>query len=74
MTPEDIAEYKQKWMELNNNPVEINAEDDVKGKDWCRKNLERYQWSFRSWTDTKLHTFYFEEKMSAEIFKKYMFS
>ena len=61
MTPQEIFEYKQRWLGQSSNPVRIHSDLDWKGKDWCRKHLERWQWSFQSWTDVYEHTFYFED-------------
>jgi len=60
MTPQEIAEYKANWK-----PgfiVKLHSDLDWKGKDWCRKNLERHQWSMSSYTDIYEHTFHFENE------------
>lgn len=70
MTPQEIADYKQRWMASgNNNPVGIHSDLDVKAKDWCSKNLERHQWSMKTWTDVYEHTFFFEDLLKAEEFR-----
>jgi hypothetical protein len=69
MTPQEIAEYKQRWMGTgNNNPVRLHSDLDTQGKTWCRRNLERHQWSFKSWTAVYEHTFYFENVLAAQNF------
>ena len=69
MTPQEIAEYKQRWMSAgNNNPVRLHSDLDVAGKDWCRKYLERHQWSFSKYTDHYEHTFYFEDVKHSQLF------
>lgn len=71
MTPQEIFEYKQKWMSTgNNNPVRLHSDLDTKGKDWCRKRLERQSWSMTTWTNVYEHTFYFESEIHANEFAK----
>ena len=69
MTPQEIAEYKQRWMNSGNNyPIKIDSDLDIEGKYWCRKNLERHQWSFGKYTDHYEHTFYFEDQLMSQQF------
>ena len=69
MTPQEIAEYKQRWMTQGGYAVRLHSDLDVSGKDWCRKQLERQQWSFRSFTDVYEHTFYFEDDYIGQQFE-----
>lgn len=66
-TPQMISDYKQQWMK-NSHPVRLHSDLDVKGKDWCRKNLDRWQWSMKTWTDVYEHTFHFEDIEDAKAF------
>lgn len=47
MTPQEISEYKAKW---KNNAWSwyIDPDADIFAKDWCRRNLEKKDWSFES--------------------------
>ena len=65
MTPQEIAEYKSKWKMDTNNAVRLHSDLDWKGKDWCRRNLERHQWSMTTYTDFYEHTFLFEHEDNA---------
>jgi hypothetical protein len=67
MTPQEIYEYKRKWMP--GHIVGLHSDLDWKGKDWCRKNLERHRWSFTGWTDVYEHTFHFENSQDAQNFE-----
>ena len=69
-TPQQIYDYKREWMERNGHPVRLHSDLDWKGKDWCRRHLERWQWSFKSYTDVYEHTFFFEFKDDAQDFKE----
>lgn len=69
MTPQDIADYKQRWMSTgNNNPVRIHSDLADQAKTWCRRQLERHQWSMTSWTAVYEHTFFFEDIRAAQNF------
>lgn len=68
MTPLEISEYKRKWIAQGGNPIRIHSDLDVKCKAWCRKNLERHQWSMTSYTNVYEHTFYFEDTNTSQQF------
>lgn len=67
MTPQELFEYKMRW-KPNGYQVSLHSDLDWQGKDWCRKNIERHQWSMDTWTDVYAHTFFFESKEHAESF------
>jgi hypothetical protein len=69
MTPQEIFEYKQRWMRNGGHPVRLHSDLDVEGKTWCRRTLERHQWSFLAHTDVYEHTFYFEDQNIAQQFE-----
>lgn len=72
-TPQEITKYKRQWMMLQNTTA-IPLHDDlhVEGKSWCRRNLERHQWSMTAYTDECEHTFYFEHKEHADEFNRHI--
>ena len=70
-TPEQIDEYKNSWIP-NGYSVNVKHTHDVKGKDWCRHNLERWMWRMQAFTDENHHTFLFEHKKDADEFSKVM--
>jgi len=67
-TPQEITDYKNSWRP--GYAVTLHSDLDTQGKDWCRKNLERWQWSFTSYTDVYEHTFCFEHKHDANVFEQ----
>jgi hypothetical protein len=70
MTPQEIAEYKQRWMSTGNtNPVRLHSDLADQGKTWCRRQLERHQWSMTTWTAVYEHTFFFEDVRVAQNFE-----
>lgn len=70
MTPQEISDYKLKW--LPGYSVRLHSDVVDRGKTWCRRQLERQQWSFTSWTYPYEHTFHFEELQAANNFEMEM--
>lgn len=70
MTPQEIFEYKNKWLTNGGHCVRIHSDLDIEGKNWCRKNLERHQWSFEKYTDVYEHTFCFEDLKASQLFEQ----
>lgn len=66
-TPIEIFEYKRAWRPRSTS-VKVHSGIDCKCKDWCRKHLERHQWTMDAFTDIYEHTFLFEHKHDAEKF------
>jgi len=62
MTPQEIHEYKIKWLMQCEYHVEINEDLDYSAKRWCRQNLKQHQWHFTSHTDIYAHTLSFETR------------
>jgi hypothetical protein len=70
MTPQEIFEYKTKWLSAGGHAVKLHSDLDVEGKLWCRRNVERHQWSFIQYTDLYEHTFLFENQDTSKQFEK----
>jgi hypothetical protein len=66
MTPQEQHDYKLKW--LPGYPVRLHSDLDVQGKTWCKRNVERHQWSFTTYTNVYEHTFHFELEEHAKLF------
>ena len=66
MTPQEQFEYKQKWKP--GYTVRLHSDLVDRGKDWCRRHVERHQWSMSKWTDVYEHTFHFEVEEVANMF------
>tara|TARA_R110000796_G_scaffold17427_2_gene53660 strand:+ start:612 stop:848 length:237 start_codon:yes stop_codon:yes gene_type:complete len=69
MTPQEINEYKLRWMGSSPYSVRLHSDLDTQGKTWCRRNLERHQWKMNTWTNVYEHTFYFEHQDDSLIFE-----
>ena len=68
MTPIEIFEYKNKWKPGFS--IRLHSDLVNEGKTWCRKNMERHQWSMTEWTNVYEHTFHFENENNAKQFKE----
>ena len=66
MTPQEQHEYKMRWMP--GYPVRLHSDVSDQGKTWCRRQLERHQWSVTTWTHVYEHTFHFEDVCAAQNF------
>ena len=68
-TPQQISDYKRKWMQETAFEVQVDVDSDVWGKDWCRKRLDRIDWSFDKFTrPDDSHTFSFHYAGDAMAF------
>lgn len=67
MTPVEISEYKMRWRP--GFTVDVHSDLDVQCKDWCRKNLNRWEWSMNTYTYVYAHTFCFEQEEHAQQFR-----
>jgi hypothetical protein len=63
MTPQEVDDYKRKWRPGFS--VRLHSDLADRGKTWCRRHLERWQWSFAAYTDVYEHTFSFERAEDA---------
>jgi hypothetical protein len=68
MTPLEISEYKLGW-KSKGYVVDVHSDLDVQCKDWCRKNLNRWEWSMDKWSGVYSHRFFFEFEEYAYQFR-----
>lgn len=66
-TPQEITDYKMQWKP--GYTVDVHSDLDVQCKDWCRKNLNRWEWSMNTYTYVYAHTFAFEKEEFAQQFR-----
>jgi len=66
-TPIETFEYKNNWKP--GYTVRLHSDLVNEGKTWCRRNLERHQWSMSQYTDVYEHTFHFEHQDDSLIFQ-----
>jgi len=70
MTPNEIAEYKRRWMRESGYPVRLHSDLVDKGKTWCKNNLQQHEWVLKQYTDVYEHTFWFEHKKHGKVFAR----
>lgn len=70
MTPQEIFDYKNRWKPGYS--VRVHSDIVDFGKAWCRRQLEKHQWSVTIWTDVYEHTFHFEDIAAAQNFEMEM--
>lgn len=68
MTPQEIFEYKQKW--LPGTSVIIHSDLRREAVDWCKQNFSKHQWHYGKYTDVYRDTFWFETQEHADQFTK----
>ena len=66
MTPQEICEYKQRWMP--GYPVRLHSDLRSRGKDWCKK-LDKWEWNFKQYTNNYEDTYYFENIYASQNFE-----
>lgn len=70
MTPQQISDYKRKWMASGDNyPVRLHSDLRSQAKDWCKK-LDKQEWSHSTFTNVYEDTFYFENQMVSQQFEE----
>lgn len=67
MTPQEIFDYKNVWKQQSYD-VQVHSDLDIQCKNWCRGNLNRWEWSCDTYTDVYAHTFRFENDLHAKQF------
>lgn len=72
MTPLEIFEYKNRWMQKQGNTVPVHEDFEFDGKQWCRDNLKQHEWHMICHTEVYGHTFCFETEELKKKFEEYV--
>jgi phage-related protein len=70
MTPQEIADYKRAWLMTDSNDVRIHSDLRDQAKDWCKENLNKWEWSWNAYSNVYEDTFLFEDKFASDSFKE----
>ena len=70
MTPQEISDYKRKWLSEGGYQVRLHSDLTDKVKTWCRRNVQRQDWSMQTYTDVYEHTFVFHHEPDALEFER----
>lgn len=68
MTPQEISDYRHKWMSNGGYAVKTHSDYEYDAKKWCRDNLNPGAWHFQKYTNVYEHTFFFEKEEDARNF------
>lgn len=72
MTPQEIVEYKQRWMR-NCYSIRIHKDLRSRAKDWCAERLHTREWKFGGETEPYVDTFHFESQYHSQQFAQEFF-
>lgn len=72
MTPQQIFEYKNRWMAKNPHCVLVDESSSERGKSWCREHLKISEWVFTRYVDTHEHRFCFERESHCVSFAQFI--
>ena len=67
MTPQEIFDYKLKWMPGYTVPIHSDLRSE--GVKWCKK-LDHHEWNHTKYTDVYEDSFYFESKNIGQQFEE----
>lgn len=68
MTPQQIFDYKHKW--LPGYQVIVHSDLRDHAKDWCKRNLEKCEYHIVPYTHVYAFTYYFENKHIGQQFEE----
>ena len=69
MTPQEIADYKQRWMSNGSHAVRVHSDLRDRCTQWC-KQLRKEEWVTRKYTDVYEDTFFFENLNTGQQFEE----
>lgn len=67
MIPQEIFEYKQRWMP--GYTVRIHSDLRNRAIDYCKIQMMQHQWKHREHTNVYEDTFHFENRLDAQSFE-----
>jgi hypothetical protein len=70
MKPLEIEEYKRKWLMSKCYRVRIPSSKEETATDWCKTNINSWEWATSEQSKIREHTFFFEKKEHSEAFEK----
>jgi len=63
MTPQEIADYKRRWVVGSKYSLRIHSDRRREALDWCKINLSKQQWQHSKFTDVYEDTVSFESRV-----------
>jgi hypothetical protein len=71
MFPQDVFEYRQRWMRLAPHPVRIHSDLRNQAREYCKVQMHTSQWGHKQYTAVYEDTFYFQHPQDATAFRNY---
>lgn len=70
MSPQQIFDYKRKWLMSQNNHIAfIHIDVSDKCIEWCKENLNKESWDFKKWLEVYHHAILFEKETDLANFQ-----
>ena len=70
MTPLEIEEYKRSWLLSKCYRVRVPSDKEQTCVDWCKMNINSWEWATAVQPKIREHIFFFENKEHADAFEK----
>lgn len=70
LTPQQITDYKKKWMSNCPFIVELHSDYRSLANDWCKGSLLKQQYVVKKYTDVYEDTWFFENEQDAKNFTR----
>lgn len=70
LTPQQISDYKRKWMMTDPYCVPIHSDLRDRGLTWCKSKLDKETWKHSKFTNVYEDTFYFEDHHAGQVFEE----
>lgn len=73
MTPQEIFEYKHKWLSTGRICALVGDWSEYPAKQWCKENVEPHRWHFSKYVSpADEHSFCFEREEDYNAFLKFL--
>lgn len=70
MTPSEVEQYKRNWLMSKCYTVQVHNDREMTCVDWCKANLNRWEWEMSTNMRLRTNKFFFEKKEHADAFEK----
>lgn len=70
MTPTEVEQYKKNWLMSKCFKVRVHNDKEMTCTDWCKVNLNKWEWAMAVNMKIRENTFFFEKLEHAIEFEK----
>lgn len=68
MTPQEIVDYKRRWMGTARHETKIHSDYHRATRSWLKDHVPKQQWHIQKWTNVYESTVIFEDKNHQESY------